>query len=66
MRNLRIGNVGIMSENKILLELSDGRTLTFSLQKLLTLVPDETITDRDEDTIDPDCAVATGLPGREI
>lgn len=44
MSDLRIHNVGVQHRNVILLELSDGRVLTYSLEKLLTLTPDEELT----------------------
>lgn len=44
MNELQIKSAGVQHRNEILLELSDGRVLTFSLEKLLTLTPDVELT----------------------
>ena len=44
MADLQITGVDRLESNRIVIQLSDGRALAFSLQKLLTLVPDEVVT----------------------
>ena len=45
MTELHIIGAGLETTDEIAIELSDGRTLTFSLEKLLTLVPNAVVTD---------------------
>lgn len=47
MTNLHITGTDFLRGDEILIQLSDGRLLTFSLQKLLTLVPDSVTTEED-------------------
>ena len=40
---LLIRNARVFSKNEVLVELSDGRSLTLSLHKILTLAPDDVL-----------------------
>ena len=44
MEDLHLVGAALENDEEILVELSDGRSLTFSLAKLLTLVPDTVAT----------------------
>ena len=44
MADLHIVGASTQRKDLILIELSDGRSLAFSLEKLLTLVPDSVVT----------------------
>lgn len=52
--DLHITSVNIMHRDKVIIDLSDGRTLLFSLVDMLTLVPDEVYTKADAEVDDPD------------
>ena len=52
MNELHITGAGRHSDDLILVELSDGKSLTFSLKKLLTLVPDFAATPEDAEKDD--------------
>lgn len=47
MADLHIKGVDILQGDEIVLQLSDGRSLALSLEKLLTLVPDDVKTPSD-------------------
>lgn len=45
MDDVHVKNAAVESRNKVVIELSDGRVLLFSLEKLLSLDPDEELTE---------------------
>ena len=47
MADLHVTSAGVLHDGEIVVELSDGRTLTFSVEKLLSLVPDSVATPED-------------------
>ena len=47
MADLHITSVGLLREDELVMELSDGRSLTFSLEKLLALVPNAVVNEED-------------------
>lgn len=56
MADLHITLAALFRRDEILLELSDGRSLTLSLAKLLTLVPDSVVTEEDPEKVATDSA----------
>ena len=51
MTDPHITAVDTRNHHNIVLELSDGRTLVYSLENVLTLTPDEVITDKEADEL---------------
>lgn len=49
MEELHMTSAGMLSEDEVVIELTDGRTLAFSLEKILTLVPDDVTSDEGQD-----------------
>lgn len=54
MADLHITGVDHFHGDHIVVELSDDRTFSFSLESLLTLVPDQVITEQDVAEDEPD------------
>lgn len=52
MADVHLTSAALESRDEILVELSDGRSLTFSLEQLLTLVPDGVVTEEDAEKTD--------------
>lgn len=47
MSALHIKNANILHGDELIIELTDGRTITLSFEKLLTLIPDSVMTEEE-------------------